>query len=388
MIAPLAGFARTLNGEAATWRLADLLAGAPGGGFLDLPTRVEFGFQPRAYEPLDAATEYIAGVAAVVSSGAYARVECAGAQLAVVGPARITMRVDGRPGTQWVAGGTRPAVIAPPPTAPQWELTSSQVAGAQFYSSSVGDGTIPPFGFRGGGVVTLIGVSRAGLVDPYVIVPGLLESLVGQQRTFIVIPRPAYSAWPELVPNVPSDARVLYQWKLIAWPLLGALSVERLAASLSWAGAEPIARAGNPVRRGGRPFAWRTVYAAGAGTSRAVAVDASGAVHTATTFGAEDWLAADFFPEGGAAAVAARDLRGAEFRVEATGLVDVVPFVQEGIGETVTPPPDDDGGGDDGGDDGGGGGSLPSSGRGFVYMQNGVATLVRAEDLEGVEWVP
>jgi hypothetical protein len=157
----------------------------------------------------------------------------------------------------------------------------------------------------------------------------------------------------------------------------------RTAGMPWWGGAESVARAGTLVARDAWTDSTRAVrYTTGAGTTRAVAVGADGAVLTASTFGASEYLADDWRvygatvdepPEvditglvlsGGTAWAVVRQTTHAQVPDDSTNPADP---------ETETPP----------------GSGLPQEGSGFVYLRNGVVTLVPARDYETEQlWMP
>lgn len=163
-------------------------------------------------------------------------------------------------------------------------------------------------------------------------------------------------------------------------PAVAALSWAR--AGLPWWGQiEASARAGQWVRRAGWSDATRRIrYEAGAGTTPAVAVTQAGTRVTPADFGAAEFLATDWLlvASGEPAAVDVTD-------AFITGSSGSVFFAVVGSGGS--------------GNGGGSGGEeppvgdpteppLPTSGQGFLYLKNGVATLVPARDIAGEDWEP
>ena len=154
----------------------------------------------------------------------------------------------------------------------------------------------------------------------------------------------------------------------------------RLGGMPWWAAAEVSARAGSPVAR----LAWsdpaRTVrFVAGAGTTRAVAVDQGGAVLTASTFGAAEYLADDWYLAGGAIAEPpAVDLTSLVFSGGTT--FAVVRSTQTALPDSTNPTNPADPATTN---------PIPQTGSGFVYSRNGVITLVPARDYETEQlWTP
>jgi len=179
---------------------------------------------------------------------------------------------------------------------------------------------------------------------------------------------------------------------VVAGPILQApLSAAKAGAiqALEWAAAgsgvpwrlvEASARAGSWVRRNGWvEYTRRIRFVAGAGTTRAVAVDEAGEVLTPSGFGAAEWLAGDWMV----------------WDDEEPAPVDVSDWVFSGGAQTiafavaaaaVTSGESSGGGSPEG--LGGEGSPLASLGEGFVYRQDGVDILVPAQDINGDSWRP
>ena len=157
-------------------------------------------------------------------------------------------------------------------------------------------------------------------------------------------------------------------------------SLEWVTAGVSWwGGADLSARAGIWVRRSSWTDADRKIrFEAGAGTSRAVAVQIVGGSSVAervtkADFGKEEFLADDWQIDSSAepAKIDVTDLSfsgaGIYFSVGPAGPVDPNP--------PVVPTPDPVV-------------NLPIDGKGFLYLKNGAATLVPARDVTGADWQP
>jgi hypothetical protein len=142
-----------------------------------------------------------------------------------------------------------------------------------------------------------------------------------------------------------------------------------------WGGAWESALAGQWVRRAAWPDITQAVrYAAGAGTTRAVAVRESGNRVSTADFGAAEFLAEDWELLDGNAEPSQVDVTDWVFAVSGnTGVrgaafaVVVQPGGGPGDGGGPTTPPPTTG--------------LPQTGEGFVYLRNGTPTLVRARKL-------
>ena len=148
-----------------------------------------------------------------------------------------------------------------------------------------------------------------------------------------------------------------------------------------WNGAQIAALAGTPVARRSWTDPARTVrYIPGEGTSRAVAVDHTGNVLTAATFGEAEYLGDDWYLAGSTIAEPPEvDISGLTLAGGTT--FAVVRSQQSLIEEPPTP-----GGGSDATPTGP---TLPSTGSGVVYMRNGVVTLVPARRWDTQQtWTP
>lgn len=152
----------------------------------------------------------------------------------------------------------------------------------------------------------------------------------------------------------------------------------RLSWSVSglpwWGVIEAAARAGLWVRRASWAGARRVRYEAGAGTTRAVAVNADGQRVTTGDFGVaefdgEDW---EIITETEPPAV---DLTDAVFSGPAGSVFFVVPGAEVPVPPTTPQPPPI-------------GPVFPERGSGFVYMRDGETILVPAKDCDGREWTP
>jgi hypothetical protein len=153
------------------------------------------------------------------------------------------------------------------------------------------------------------------------------------------------------------------------------------SAGLPWWGlVESAARAGSWVRRLAWTDADRAIrFEAGAGTTRAVAVQmASGLAVaervTTAVFGVAEFLAEDWVV----------------LSANESPIVDVTDFIFSGPAASVLFAVFGVGGGGTPGADPGSGsdGTVPQTGRGFVYVRDGVTTLVPARDISGADWEP
>ena len=147
-----------------------------------------------------------------------------------------------------------------------------------------------------------------------------------------------------------------------------------------WGAAETAAKSGIWVRRDSWTDTSRQIrYEAGAGTTRAVAMQRtagqiSGAVVTDADFGVAEFLGDDWVVLSGTEppAIDVSDLL-------LSGTAGASLFAVLSSGQEPTPPdPSNPPGGV----------QLPASGQGFVYLKNGVATLVAAKDVSGDTWEP
>jgi hypothetical protein len=176
----------------------------------------------------------------------------------------------------------------------------------------------------------------------------------------------------------------------VAQSARGAIAVLRwLTGMNTWfGGAWESALSGQWVRRAAWQDLARAVrYAAGLGTTRAVAVRETGERVSTADFGAEEFLATDWELLDGTQEPSEIDVTDWVFSGSGGVPFAVVRSTSGGGGDppvSINPP--------GGGGGGGGGGTLPgvpSTGEGFVYMRDGQARLVGAELLStGATWRP